>query len=267
MRKIKLFEEFFNEAIITPSLSKEVTEGFKKITADYQARLDATKDLWEVDKIGSDIEIGKGYLESSGGGRPEIKSSVGAPNFTRDDLGKAYNNFHRNLVPAWISKHWGKDMLYKGDNLMDLLYKEVEPKFHKFLEGKGLDCQECYVGYAVGSTEEQMGDDDKPRNRDYDEGTFKMGFDIWEKKENDEKGKSGWGCFVFNMESFFQTDIKTYKEDKINNLYGGRDESVKFIITLGEGMFYNYKLGSKGPFPVDNLADYFSDGGYTLRLD
>ena len=161
MKHIKLFEEHAN-------LFEDDSEKFLN---DMQSKLDKTKDLWDIDIIGSKMENGDfGDLRS---------------------LGKSYTKYHFEMVPAWIKKHWGKAMLYKGENLFDILYKDWEPKFKELLKEKGYDAQECFVSYEVGANPENTEDS-------YYTGKFKMGFDIWETEADKENAKSGLD-FMFGI--------------------------------------------------------------------
>src|ERR1017187_5388921 len=83
-------------------LIRENVEAENSFLEEMQAKLNNTNDLWEVDKIGAKLE-----------------------EMGRDaNIGQGYGKYHRELVPAWIDKHWGKDMLYKKENLFEFLYKK-----------------------------------------------------------------------------------------------------------------------------------------------
>ena len=242
MKYLKLFEAF-NEAehplVGRTRDNTPLNDDQKQWLNDKQAKLDATKDLWDVDVMGSQIENDLGNLRN---------------------LGKVYDMYHFEMVPAWIRKHWGKDMTFKKENLFDFLYKKWEPKFKQFLKDRGLDSQECFVSYEVGSNADEPTDN-------YYTGYFKMGFDVWEEAADKKDAKSGWALFTFTENSYFRPDdikvIEGNDADSRRNSYLRDRSEISAVIGLGQGTFYTFKTEA----PYKGLHDYFGDGGYILRLD
>jgi len=169
---------------------------------NFKVMLDNTVDLWEVDKIGTQVEECRGLQSNE------------------------YDYFHRTLVPSWISKHWGEGMLYDGEDLFKLLYDKYEPIFSKQLKHLGYDSQECFVSYECSAM-------DLESNNPPD-GTFKMGFDVW-KDDN-----SGWACFCVDYDRY--NGILGYQiHDMGTSSRMHRSGEVSCTIEMGKGTFYNYK--------------------------
>jgi hypothetical protein len=219
---------------------KSFNEGYNN-SDDIEKGLNRTKDLWEVDKIGAELENLRGGVPGDG-----------------PDRG-FYNSFHSVLVPNWIKKHWNRGMLYNGVSLSEQL-DDCRKVFYRYLDKEGYKYDnECYVGYEVCAEVE----DEDEEFKQPAEGVFKMAFNISIKKlnkRNEYETVEGWACFLFKMPRWGSLSVT--EPVGLKPIYV--DENIaRVIIELGKGTFYSYKISSYEN-PYGNLAEYFTDGGYML---
>lgn len=235
---------------------KFTEEDMLKIVDDLFKEIETTDDLWEVDKVFSS----------------EIFSLFPITSKTIEKV--------NSLLREWSNKRWGlcskkKLMLgpvdvfnrlyedYKGEDRYGYSYghKSYHTQFSEHLQSLGIDSQECFVSYEFGYN----GNVDDDRN--YWDGIFRMGFDVWDHQE--ENPQSGFAIFTFQMgeyrghqiEEFIRSDYP--RLDKyIEKDYRPSDQSI-FQLHLGEGTFYSHKTVR----PYKNLIDYCTEGGFALRLD
>lgn len=232
------------EIVISPSLQAVMD------------KLAATNDLWEIDKLGGLIEILSHFSEY-----PDRSMAL---------LNDEYNHYHRVLVPAWINKHWGNGIQYNGEDLFHYLYEQNESEFRKYLKLNKYDAQECFVAYHVCS-----GGPREDGEKEYADGRFVMGFDVFEQEVDDEGHAEGPGWAVFTWDyntcggGINVSPIEHYSKDEHGyyNSFFNQDYryNAKCTICTGKGMFYKYKMS--GNHPCESLHDYLGDGGYILRLD
>lgn len=214
MRYLKSFNESYNNS------------------DDIEKALNRTNDLWEVDKIGAELE-----------------------NLRSVDR-EFYSNFHSVLVPNWIKKHWDRGILYNGLSLSKQL-DDCRNVFYRFLHKEGYRYDnECYVGYEVCAEVEDEDDEFKQPA----EGIFKMAFNISINKlnkKNEYEPVEGWICFLFKIPRWGTLSVS--EPVGLKPIYV--DENIaRAIVELGNGTFYSYKISS----PYKNLTEYFTDGGYML---
>jgi len=222
---------------LNKSVDGLVKYGMESPIKKLEIKLANTNDLWEIDKIGSELE---GMGEWAPGG-----------SVTSED----YTKFHRETIPAWIKKHWMVDMEFDEQDLKKLLYDDYIPKFEEHIEELGYKSQEVFVSYEVGST----GDESEDYTDYSEQGLFKIGFDIF--KESEEESESGWIVFQFHIANSGGINIKDTIEHKSGDTRPYRVNDVTSTMKIGEGTFNTFKIES----PYNNLADYFGDGGYILR--
>ena len=170
-----------------------------------------------------------------------------------------YMKLHTETIPEQINKLWFNGLLLNGEPMESIIYDKIEPELRGFLNNEGIDAQECFLSVNPGWYNE-----DYPDNWILE---FYMGFDLF----GDDEGDCGWAIFKFILDSqgyscFNRRNFEKVTMQPLEVGFGfnwGHGEPINYYISRGKRTFYSYKT----PSPYKGLHDYFSDGGYTLRLD
>jgi len=229
-------------------------------------KLNSTKDLWEVDKLCGLVEMSSHHNNSY----PDQSCSLSS----NDE----YNYLYRTLIPNWINENWAKGMQYDEQDIFRYLYEEHETEFRKYLHLLGYEAQECFVSYLQCSNGPREDDE-----KEYADGGFIMGFDIFGKEDTEDKDGNivpghlpGWAVFQWDYNTCGGgMNLKGYSNYKPNKYgsYNFRSDdcgtNAKCTVCLEGKMFYDFKITGSYGSSGDGLPlwDYLSDGGFTLRMD
>ena len=137
-------------------------------------------------------------------------------------------------------------------------------KVNIFLHNKGIDSQECFL-----SVYPQYYNEEYPDIWGLE---FFMGFDIF----SNETDECGWCVFKITItdqgyylnERYFEqkhldNSLSSFYIDWEDGKYSRTEENIKYTLNQTGKTFYAYKT----PQPYKGLADFFTDGGFVLRLD
>ena len=214
----------------------------------------------------------------------------------RELIGKAYNEFHSNLLTSWVSR-MTETRLRSGDSSMEDIHN-FSDRFKEWISNKGYDSQYVYLSYIPGTSgleytdlgsEEGLGAfpqvdlDDLDRSiskivsaiksndvYNYYRGYFRMGFDVFSREEDE---KPGWALFAFKDFSYKkeieEADL-SYLEDLKSLRPGDEDPYImKTYFSPNSSLFYNFNPGGPYGRGRDGIArnpmvDFCDEEGFTI---